>query len=299
MEVDKKMGIDVYEQIPVMESEKFLLREIEDDGDAEDLLKVYSDKDAVPLFNSDNCVNGFYYTSIEKMKDTIAFWKREYQSRYYVRWAIIDKNANCAIGTIELFNRRAKDYFNNCGLLRLDLRSDYELVHQPHSLKGYKDIEYYHINLLQNENMSVLPNDIKDYQDLSGFYIFMIEANKKQLKKVFNIFLNHPYDCTLFNCSAGKDRTGVIACMLLDLAGCHEYDIVKDYSESYENNMAMIKQLEEMIPSEDEKFLGSDPRVMMKFIAYLRENYGSTKGYLLNIGFSDEEIEEIKENFII
>ena len=36
MEVDKKMGIDVYEQIPVMESEKFLLREIED-GDAEDL----------------------------------------------------------------------------------------------------------------------------------------------------------------------------------------------------------------------------------------------------------------------
>ena len=92
MEVDKKMGIDVYEQIPVMESEKFLLREIED-GDAEDLLKVYSDKDAVPLFNSDNCVNGIYYTSIEEMQDTIAFWKREYKNRYYVRWAIIDKNA--------------------------------------------------------------------------------------------------------------------------------------------------------------------------------------------------------------
>lgn len=125
MEVDEKMGIDVYEQIPVMESEVFLLREIED-GDAEDLLKVYSDKDAVPIFNSDNCVNGFYYTSIEEMKDTIAFWKREYQSRYYVRWTIIDKSANCAIGTIELFNRKAKDYFNNCGLLRLDLRSDYE-----------------------------------------------------------------------------------------------------------------------------------------------------------------------------
>ena len=48
--------------------------------------------------------------------------------------------------------------------------------------------------------------------------------------------------------------------MLLDLAGCHEYDIVKDYSESYENNMAMIKQLEEMIPSEDEKFLDFDVR---------------------------------------
>lgn len=125
MEVDRNMSIDVYEQIPVMEGDNFLLREIED-ADAEDLLKVYSDKDAVLLFNSDNCVNGFYYASIEEMKDTIAFWKREYQSRYYVRWAIIEKNANQAIGTIELFNRSAKDYFNNCGLLRLDLRSDYE-----------------------------------------------------------------------------------------------------------------------------------------------------------------------------
>lgn len=126
MEVDRIMSIDVYEQIPVMGSDKFLLREIIEDTDAEDLLKVYSDKAAVPLFNSDNCVNDFYFVSLKEMRDTIAFWKREYQNRYYVRWAIIDKNANQAIGTIELFNRKAKDYFNNCGLLRLDLRSDYE-----------------------------------------------------------------------------------------------------------------------------------------------------------------------------
>ncbi|MCM1568590.1 MAG: N-acetyltransferase [Roseburia sp.] len=120
------MSIDVYEQIPVMESDKFLLREIMEDKDAEDLLRVYSDKAAVPLFNKDNCVNDFYYVSLEEMKATIAFWKREYHNRYYVRWAMIDKISNCAIGTIELFNRKAKDYFNNCGLLRLDLRSDYE-----------------------------------------------------------------------------------------------------------------------------------------------------------------------------
>lgn len=125
MEDNRIMNIDVYEQIPVIESDKFLLREIAD-ADAEDLLKVYSDQAAVPFFNSDNCVNDFYYVSIEEMKDTIAFWRREYQNRYYVRWAIIDKKANCAIGTIELFNRQAKDYLNNCGLLRLDLRSDYE-----------------------------------------------------------------------------------------------------------------------------------------------------------------------------
>jgi len=117
---------DVYEKVPVLENDSFLLREIDENKDAEDLLKVYSDEAAVPLFNSDNCINGFYYVSIKEMKDTIEFWKREYEKRYYVRWAVVDKSLNQAIGTIELYNRKAGDYFNNCGLLRLDLRSDYE-----------------------------------------------------------------------------------------------------------------------------------------------------------------------------
>lgn len=180
----------------------------------------------------------------------------------------------------------------------VDLRSDYEVYHQPHSLHGYKDIEYYHVDLLKIENLNVVPDNIRDYQDLSGFYIFMIEANKQQFKEVFELFLSHPYDCILFNCSAGKDRTGVVSALLLDLAGCHEYDIVKDYSESYENNMAMIKELE-AIMAEEEKYLGSDPRIMMKFLAYLRDTYGSAKGYLLDIGLDEEQIVQLIENFVI
>lgn len=122
----KKVYNDVYVTIPTLENEHFLLRDINENTDVEDLLKVYSDEDALPLFNSDNCVNGFHYTSKEQMKKAIEFWKEEYQKGYYVRWAVIDKKLNQAIGTIELFNRKANDYFNNCGLLRLDLRSDYE-----------------------------------------------------------------------------------------------------------------------------------------------------------------------------
>ena len=60
------------------------------------------------------------------MKQTIAFWQEEYRKGYYVRWTVWDKNTRHGIGTIELFNRQANDYFTDCGLLRLDLRSDYE-----------------------------------------------------------------------------------------------------------------------------------------------------------------------------
>ena len=96
--------------------------------DTSDLLNVYSDEKSVPLFNSDNC-NGddFHYTSLERMKHAVELWLWSYTNKYFVRFSIIDKRIQKVIGTIELFHRNSKEYFNRCGLLRLDLKSDYDL----------------------------------------------------------------------------------------------------------------------------------------------------------------------------
>lgn len=116
----------VYEKVPVFENERWILRKTGNE-DAKDLFEVYSDQKAVPFFNSDNCDGDtFYYDTMEKMEKAIDFWESSYKGRWFVRWSIIDKVKNKAIGTIELFHRNSTDNFNNTGLLRLDLRSDYE-----------------------------------------------------------------------------------------------------------------------------------------------------------------------------
>ena len=118
---------DIYEIIPILDSENLILRAINGEKDLTDLFEVYSDTKAVPFFNSDNCHGDtFYYKTKERMQQAIDFWNLEYHKKYYVRMAIEDKKTNKVIGTIELFNRKSEDYFNNCGLLRLDLKSDYE-----------------------------------------------------------------------------------------------------------------------------------------------------------------------------
>lgn len=115
-----------YEKCPEYENENYKLRMVSKE-DKEDLLKVYSDEKAVPFFNSDNCGgDDFHYITESRMEQAIEYWLWEYSRQGFVRWAIVSKTDNEAIGTIELFNRKANDYFNNCGLLRLDLRSDYE-----------------------------------------------------------------------------------------------------------------------------------------------------------------------------
>ena len=111
--------MNIYEACPVVESERFVLRPVTE-RDCADLLKVYSDAAAVPLFNSDNC-NGddFHYTTMERMLQGIGFWIWSYENGWFVRWSIVDKGADTVVGTIELCG-------SDRGILRVDLRSDYE-----------------------------------------------------------------------------------------------------------------------------------------------------------------------------
>ena len=222
---------------------------------------------------------------VESMTNIRDLGGYETQSGYYTKSHKFIRSTNPSKLTDE-----EKEYLYNYGIrLQIDLRSDFEIEQQPSSLIGYKDIEYIRIDLMKTKNLNVLPKEIANYKDLAGFYIYMLEANKD----------DHPYDAIMFNCSAGKDRTGVVAALLLDLAGCHEYDIVKDYSESYENNLSLIPELEKIIDAKNHVYLESEPRMMMELLDYLRSNYGSAKEYLISCGFDEEKIMDIIENFII
>ncbi len=114
--------MNIYEICPEVHNERFLLR-LATQKDCEDLLKVYSDVKAVPLFNGDNC-NGddFYYSTLERMQQAMSFWIWSYENGWFVRLSIVDLSTECAVGTVELCYRDSED----TGVLRLDLRSDYE-----------------------------------------------------------------------------------------------------------------------------------------------------------------------------
>ena len=92
------------------ENEYYMLR-MTNKEDKADLLKVYSDEKSVPFFNSDNCGgDDFYYTTEKRMEQAIEFWHWEYDRQGFVRWTIVSKETNEAVGTIELFHREAEDY---------------------------------------------------------------------------------------------------------------------------------------------------------------------------------------------
>lgn len=193
-----------------------------------------------------------------------------------------------------------KEYLYNYGVrVIIDLRGENEIKQAPNQMKDYKDIQYYHVDLFGDKNAAVIPHNQMNFKDMGDLYCLMLDYLQPNFKTVFDLFLKHIDQTILFHCSAGKDRTGVISALLLDLAGCHPYDIVKDYSESYENNQPIYDELLKLANEENAHFLLSSPTYMLKMLDHLSENYGSAKGFLQKIGLFEDEIDLLQQNFTI
>lgn len=102
-----------------------------------------------------------------------------------------------------------------------------------------------------------------------------------------------------FYCTAGKDRTGMIAAIILSLLGAEDESIVEDYSLSanvyaeMNDHKAMVGALSQR--SLDAKtFLGAPPHVMEDTLKNIRRDYGSVEKYLDFIGFDEQSRERLK-----
>ena len=88
--------------------------------DAEELLKCYNDSEARRFFNDDNFDFGYgNVDTIEKMQCNIKLWINSYYSKNFVRFSIIDKSTDKAVGTVEMLGGKH-------GILRIDIMGDYE-----------------------------------------------------------------------------------------------------------------------------------------------------------------------------
>lgn len=120
------------------------------------------------------------------------------------------------------------------------------------------------------------------------------------IKHVLDLCAEKERHPVAFYCTAGKDRTGMIAAIILGLLGAKSEDIVEDYSLSanvyaeMNDHQAMVGALSQR--SLDPKtFLGAPPQVMKECLLSIEENYGSVEGYCNWIGFGPEQQKKLRE----
>ena len=92
----------------------------------------------------------------------------------------------------------------------------------------------------------------------------------------------------MYNCAAGKDRTGVVTAILLMLCGVSDEEITADYMLTKECNRERCELLRKRRPDLDMNIVIPRESFIRDFMDLFRERFGSVDGYFACIGLSEE-----------
>ena len=175
----------------------------------------------------------------------------------------------------------------------LDLRTAEEAAGAPDPLAKDDRFRYLRISLLGSESLDLahLPDSLGD------LYVQSLQANGPQYRAVFEALAREADGTALFHCTAGKDRTGMVAAMLQSLAGVPRRQIVHDYSLSaqYLGDALQGPQMEQMLRLNPKiaALMGSPPEAIEAFLDVLDHRYGGAHAYLKSIGIADVELKRL------
>ncbi len=190
--------------------------------------------------------------------------------------------------------------------LDIDLRTGDELQQSPDVLANDARFDYQRISLMGTEKMDLQKMMTSFPDSLGAAYVQWLGSNQPQFRDVFQRIAAQQDGAVLYHCTAGKDRTGIISGILLDLAGVPRADIVHNYAisahylEGQPKDSAMNVQMMALIKQHPEiarkmaGMGGTAPENMEMFLDALHAQYGGAAGYLKAVGLSEEEIHALQ-----
>jgi protein-tyrosine phosphatase len=195
-----------------------------------------------------------------------------------------------------------------------DLRSDAELETEPSRLPE-DGIRVVHAPLTPfRQGQKTLDQKIRDKDidhvtndDVVELYLQMAEDHAENIGVVLGTIADREAHAVVFHCAAGKDRTGMMAAMLLDLLGVDDEQILFDYMLT--NRYRTEQRLAELEVELAEQGLELDPfrelfvpqqMTLERTLATLRDRYGSIEGFVTGPGALDPRaIADIRELLLV
>jgi protein-tyrosine phosphatase len=183
------------------------------------------------------------------------------------------------------------DFLNEYGVKTvIDLRGKDEIRTHPNPLEGETFCDYHNIPFITQQVTDITFS--LDNMFMGDFYVDLLEQNDA-VKRIFDVIAQAEDGCIVFHCMAGKDRTGVLAMLLLGLAGVEKKDIVSNYEVTYTNLESLLQRASQYsnIPVE---FMYSNREYILKAYEYILHTYQTFDQYLLSKGVDQEVIDRVK-----
>lgn len=183
----------------------------------------------------------------------------------------------------------------------VDLRSTSEVERTGRGLLALEAHKFVNVPVLSNYEINE-PREITFDEDyLSRRYLQYLDVGAPAFVRVIEEMTvpdNYPL---VFNCFLGKDRTGVLAALVLSCVGVERSTIVEDYALTHARVAFIVKKLRgdpaqsDTIDQTDPVLLGAREATMTTFLAEVDERFGGPVAWARGAGISSESIERLRD----
>lgn len=128
-------------------------------------------------------------------------------------------------------------------------------------------------------------------------YAAYLERGASQLRGALRALTREQTYPALVHCSAGKDRTGVVCALVMNVLGVDDDTIVEDYALSNLSTPKLLAMREVEVGEDEDvqRLYGAPPDAMADFLVRLRETYGDARRYLRSQGLADDELNRLTD----
>ena len=134
-------------------------------------------------------------------------------------------------------------------------------------------------------------------------YVEMLDSGAASLRRIVELVAGGTP--ALFHCAAGKDRTGVVAAVLLGLVGVARDEIAADYHATAGAMAAFVDWLTTAHPeamdamtSQPPEYLEAPMEAMHGFLDHVDDRYGSMEGLAEGLGVADDTLADLRRTLL-
>ena len=193
----------------------------------------------------------------------------------------------------------------------IDLRRDEEVAERGAFPVERLPVDLVHLPVMDSTWMTIALPDFSTHADpevafLTWAYADMLADGGPRFGAALRHLALPGALPAIFHCAAGKDRTGVLAALLLAALGVDDDDVVADYGLTASgmsrmrqwyatNEPEVARRMAEVPPM----FFAARPEAMQHTLDHLRATHGSIRRYLATLGVDDATVDTLADALTI
>jgi protein-tyrosine phosphatase len=186
----------------------------------------------------------------------------------------------------------------------IDLRSSAELEEEGRFAHA-DDAAFHHLPVFEQNALPFKPFEPDDPEPPPGVdYAAMALTGRESIAAALKVIAEGEH-AVVFHCAAGKDRTGIVAALVLSSLGVPDESITADYHLS-EQAVATSRVWAEVNAPEIAAEMSTFPAwahrapmpVIQAFLRILRDRHGSIDGYLTDAGVERAVLEALRARLL-